>query len=139
MLRTDYCPELPIGPWNKYLQYDDLVHFLLPRKRLHVVSATLCPHCRSSCIHGQSVTPLCMQDGVQATIQHMLACVVQIDASSCPRLTEYLVDLSLKVLYTRAVVKEDPKLLVSSVVVASHSFSHHGSTSSKVPSRLPPS
>jgi hypothetical protein len=46
----------------------------------------------------------------------MLACVVQIDASSCPRLTEYLVDLSLKVFYTRAVVKDDPKLSVSSIV-----------------------
>jgi hypothetical protein len=62
MLRTDYCPELPIGSWNKYLQYDDLVHFLFPRMLLHVVSATLYPHCRLSCIHGQSVTPLCMQD-----------------------------------------------------------------------------
>lgn len=83
---------------------------------LHVVFAALYPHRRLSSIHGQSVTPLCMHDGVQTAIQHMLACAVRIDAG-CPRLTEYLVDLSLKVFYTRAAVKDDPKLLAYHIVV----------------------
>lgn len=47
-----------IGSWNKYFQYDDLVHFLFPRMRLHV----LYPLCRLPFTYGQSVTPLGMQD-----------------------------------------------------------------------------